>query len=914
MTQPLVSVIIPVYNVEEYVADTIESVISQSMNFSKNIEIILIDDGSTDGSSEIAESYAKKFNNVVYKKIINGGVSRARNVGFSISRGKYIHFLDSDDIISKDFYTRSVRLLERNSQSIDFVASKIKFFDAIIDSHPLNYKFYKTQVIDLYSQPDNPILHAVTCVYRRSAIEGIFFDESLTISEDLKFLGEVLKAKKKYGVLKESTYYYRKRVGGQSAISGKEYDEKYYLSTPKRVYEYLLQIWNKEQGYRGAIENTVLYDVSYRLSQKSQSVLMPDAEKQYKDLLLSIAARCQDSVIVNHRFLTIHQKLYILKNKYRDSFTEKLKIEKGVLYFSSMKIYSYTGSVVYLDFLKQQSDSYIIEGYINDPIVEGVSVRLDISEGQKDVEFVERYQRQESFLGDIYYNGGAFKVELNLPISSTLSFSISTPENKYSIYIKTLQFTQLNSLQFGYRKDNARLLGRYAKKIKSSQYSLTRHLYYEFKVWLAVLMNWRIGTAFKQFQKLRNRNLKQLSIKAKLFEIVKPLLFVVEGVAMIPQAIILRTWFYIDNTRKERPIWIISDRGMAAGDNGEALFRYIMNRSDCPADVYFAISKESEDYTRLSKLGPVLDYGSVQYKRKFLLADKVISSHADIEVTNPFLRQIDHYVDLFRFDFIFLQHGIIRNDLSGWLNRFDKNISLFIVSAKKEYDSIFQNPYYYHQDQVLLSGLPRYDYLEDDRQNKVIIAPTYRNNLLRLRTDKYGARPYDVRFKESEYFNFYNNLINDEKLLSVMKSKNMTGELYLHPNFAAQLQDFEGNDIFSIMHYPYNYRSAISEGAVLISDYSSVLLDFAYLKKPVIYAQFDAENFFKAQPYTKGDFFDDESDGFGPVTHDYAELKEEYINLIKTYPHMSDMYKKRVERFFKYHDKNNSERVYKMLL
>ena len=96
----LISVIVPVYNVEKYISRCIESIMKQTY---KNIEIILIDDGSTDNSGKICDEYSLKDDriNVIHKK--NGGLSDARNTGLDIAKGKYISLIDSDDFVSKFF-------------------------------------------------------------------------------------------------------------------------------------------------------------------------------------------------------------------------------------------------------------------------------------------------------------------------------------------------------------------------------------------------------------------------------------------------------------------------------------------------------------------------------------------------------------------------------------------------------------------------------------------------------------------------------------------------------------------------------------------------------------------------------------------------------------------------------------------
>lgn len=98
--QPLISIIIPVYNVEKYLDECIQSCINQTY---KNIEIILIDDGSSDKSAEICKEYAELDSRIIFKSIPNSGVAHARNVGIGISNGSYITFVDSDDFIDEKY-------------------------------------------------------------------------------------------------------------------------------------------------------------------------------------------------------------------------------------------------------------------------------------------------------------------------------------------------------------------------------------------------------------------------------------------------------------------------------------------------------------------------------------------------------------------------------------------------------------------------------------------------------------------------------------------------------------------------------------------------------------------------------------------------------------------------------------------
>ena len=472
------------------------------------------------------------------------------------------------------------------------------------------------------------------------------------------------------------------------------------------------------------------------------------------------------------------------------------------------------------------------------------------------------------------------------------------------MYIYANRYSGLGNLTGSYMKKNKRLYRKGRRAIVVRDGTKFRTALYEILFLLRIIGHWRLTSArYALYGKGRVAN-----------RISKSILILGEAVVTIPYALLLRITARIYKAHKKHPIWLVSDRGAAAGDSGEAFFRHISKQhSNDDYDIYFVLSKHSSDKSRIEQVGPVLDPGSFAYKLKFLLADKVISSHADVEVTNPFLRHIDRYVDHYRFDFVFLQHGIIRNDLSGWLNRYEKNISLFVTSAQREYDSLLKYPYYYRPENILLSGLPRYDLLENNPHKKLILAPTYRKGLLRLRTNQYGARGYDNEFKTSEYFLFYNRLLTDKRLHVAMKTAGMTGEFYLHPNFAAQRRDFAKNNYITIPNYPYDYKRAFAEGTLLVSDYSSVVFDFAYLKKPILYTHFDVETFFEGHTYTRGDFFSDEADGFGPVTYTYDDLVTQIIASIKDGCKMNKEYEERVDNFFKWHDRQNSERVYQAI-
>lgn len=917
MVKPLISVIIPIYNIESYLAAAIESIICQDIGFDDNVELILIDDSSTDRSPDIAKQYTAQYlRNITYQRVKKAGVSYARNTGFNLAKGKYIHFFDGDDILSKNFYSSNIKFLKQH-QKIDFSASPLKFFDEIIDSHPLNYKFSSSRVIDIVHEPNNPIMHVISCVFRRSALSNLKFDERLSIAEDVKFISDCLMKNQQYGVLADTVYHYRKRGDGSSAIASSMRNKASYLLVAEHVYEYMLSSWSGcSKAVGNFAEYTILYDLSNRLDQKEQLVLSFSEEKQYVTAMLSVATHCSDISIVTTTHLSQPQKLFILRKKHGKKLENLISLDNGVVSFSGVKLYNCHDSSIFVDFLTHiNGDTYKIEGYINGSIdIPGIKYFITVNNKKVALKPVMRYQREKSFLGHIYDDGGAFEAMIDIPVQSTLSFIIRAGDEAITPLIHTGRYTRFGALKWTYRRDSGRLFKRRPTAIHSFHYSWLKHTALEFRMWGQILLNWRLNTMRARLAILRSRNLSQLSRKAKLMEIAKPFAFSIEAVAYIPRDLFLRACYYIIKPFKKRPIWLVSDRSMMAHDNGEALFRYIMSRDDCPADVYFVMSKKSADVDRIKSIGKVLYQESLRFKLKFLLADKIIASQADVETTNPFIRLLDRYVDLFNFQFVFLQHGIIRHNLSSWLNRYEKDIALFVTSADKEYNSIFTNPYYYDKSQVVLSGLPRYDYLESEPAGKLILAPTYRKNLSKEKTDRVGRRHYDPTFRHTEYRTFYNNFMNDPRLLSALKDANMTGEFLLHPVFAEQRRDFVENEQFTLAEMPYDYQKAFREGNILVSDHSSVVFDFAYLKKPVVYAHFDVDTFFHGHSYDKSNFFLDEDDGFGSVYYNYDTLVEGVVESIRSGCKMKKQYTDRVDRFFHHVDTRNSERVYNAIL
>lgn len=217
MNNDLVSIIIPVYNVAQYLDDCLNSIIRQTY---KNLEIIIIDDGSTDDSLEICRSFAAKDKRLTVIHQENAGVSAARNAGLSIMTGNYVLFIDSDDRIEQNMVESFIEILDENSK-IDAVFCGYKEFDdetgtIIKEVVPNQSKLVDRDkgVAEIFGEYSTMLWNKM---FRCSIIDkSDLFDVTLKIGEDELWMVDVLKKANNIMLIGTPLYYYRSRAEGAS--------------------------------------------------------------------------------------------------------------------------------------------------------------------------------------------------------------------------------------------------------------------------------------------------------------------------------------------------------------------------------------------------------------------------------------------------------------------------------------------------------------------------------------------------------------------------------------------------------------------------------------------------------------------------------------------------------------------------
>lgn len=365
-------------------------------------------------------------------------------------------------------------------------------------------------------------------------------------------------------------------------------------------------------------------------------------------------------------------------------------------------------------------------------------------------------------------------------------------------------------------------------------------------------------------------------------------------------------------TKKFNNALILVDRDYRANDNAEYLYRWI-SANKTHEKIFFALDKKSSDWKRLKQDGfNLIPIHSVEYFCAFIQADWIITSNITGYITKiSWLKILKKRV---KSRFCFLQHGVTK-DYQPTLNR--KHADIFITSADEEMNSIIQdtnNPYIYTKKEVKLTGMPRFDILHEKKSTKkniILIMPTWRNNLVEDLVPHTGFRPYSTSFKESDFYNEWAKVLSNQRLRDLSTQCGLELKIYLHPYLHQQKADFLDFQN-ELVDENANVIDLIAECGLLITDYSSIAFDAAFISTPIIYYQFDKETFFNTHTYQKG-YFDYEKHGFGPVCYNIETLNQQLNNILHHGLKMDDIYIYRKNAFFKYFDSGSCSRIYQEL-
>jgi len=277
--KPIISVIVPVYNVEQYLRKCLDSIIGQTV---KDIEIIVVDDGSTDASGDICDSYLSKDSRIKVFHKDNGGLSSARNYGIEKSTGDYIGFVDSDDFIEPDMYETLLRILEKNNADM----SMCGLYD-VFDGKPRKV-FNKTEewavdnikAMEIVLEAKIVSVTAVNKLYKRELFNTIRYPLGKT-AEDAFVIIELLDKCSVVAITNEQKYHYIHRSNSitTNKFSKKTLDvieayEKNYCIIEKKYTQLIDTAKMRLCWAYFYVLDRIIYDESHEYEEEKKNIIL----------------------------------------------------------------------------------------------------------------------------------------------------------------------------------------------------------------------------------------------------------------------------------------------------------------------------------------------------------------------------------------------------------------------------------------------------------------------------------------------------------------------------------------------------------------------------------------------------------------------------------------------------------------
>lgn len=800
--QSTYSLIVACYNVSAYIDNFVDSVICQSVGFKKCVQLILVDDGSTDDTYTKLNEWQQRYpENIVLLRQKNSGQAAARNLGLSYAVNEWVSFPDADDFLDVNYLKKvDEHLVHYRGKGISMVCTHcVNYYEkkqGIVDDHPLSFHFKESVVIeDLKSQRDFFQLFSNSCFFKLQILKENHLSFSLKCRpnfEDALLVNTYLiYSTSTVSFITDAIYFYRKRVTHDSTLDRSWVQEEKYFDVLKYGYLELLNLWYQRKGeIPQFIQHLVLYDLSWYFlkfinNEEELSFLSPIKKSRFLILLNEIFSKISVEVITASSLITPYLKAGILScMKHVAVIPQTVSVEKVDYNHKQLLLCYFTNSHLPVQIISEHK-----------------TVKPDYEKSIRDLFLGEQFITKKYFWITLSNTNEALKAYLN---KSRITFLHHNMEY-LDFYIETKK---------------------YPKK----------------------------GCSLNPFNNC----------------------------------------------------WLISDRDIQADDNGEFFYRYLRQQHP-EINIFFLLNRDSSDWARLKKDNfKLISFGSIKHRIAMRYCQKNISSHADTYNYN-------YFNDKTIPEFIFLQHGVIQNDLSAWLNNVMADV--FITSSNAEYRSIVDKSsnYVYFEREVKLTGLPRHDYLlQNNRPQKLIlIMPTWRKSI--VGSPILGnVREINPEFGNSKYATCWQNFLLDENFHKLVKNNGYEVIFSPHINIQPYISFFQiPNYIKVVTQKDISLQKLFASASFMITDYSSVAFDMAYLRKKVLYYQFDYDEVNREyQHIFKKGYFSYEKLGFGDV----CKTKTELINAIKRTMENNSVpegiYLQRMKEFYKYHDRHNCDRCF----
>ena len=359
---------------------------------------------------------------------------------------------------------------------------------------------------------------------------------------------------------------------------------------------------------------------------------------------------------------------------------------------------------------------------------------------------------------------------------------------------------------------------------------------------------------------------------------------------------------------KYKDTWAVCERAGEACDNGYHFYKYC--RTVHPGQpCCYVIDTNCRDYEKVKGFGNTVRFGSIEHWILYFNARYLISSQSF--KPNGYVCTLFERLGLFKPSHVFLQHGITINKADFILASHRPNTKYFITGAKPEHE--FVKSYFgYPEGTIQLTGFARFDALHDFKtvKNRILIMPTWRK-WLKLRSE--ARTEADRNLLSSEYYMKWKEFLHSEGLEKLIEKYHLEVIFMPHPNMRSLLniRELISDHIHDAAEYAEDLQELMKSSEMLITDYSSVFFDMVYMKKPVLFYQFDYEKFRKHH-YKEG-WFRYNDTAFGSSCRKTEELVANLEEILRNDYKVDAAYLKEHEKTFTLYDTSNCRRIFELL-
>lgn len=823
--QHKVSVVIPVYNSEEYLEECLNSIVNQSFEQSK-LEIILVDDGSSDKSIDICEKYTSNYNNFRLILQENSGVSAARNHGMKEATGEYILFVDSDDRINNEYVEKIVEFFDIHSSDVDLVISHLSMLNKTVQTtEHIRYNFLtSTGVYEIEKYPYILPNSINICIKNN----GMLFDTSLTYQEDQKLCAELISEKLKIGYVKEAEYYYNKMEIGLANVN----------CSPIRCFESSTKLFEDLFALREIvplyIQALFFHDFVWKLR---QNILWPyhyDVERlaAAKDRVFTLLSQVDDKLIMSYPNAQTYEWLYWLRLK-RSNCTPVIS-ENGIcIYNNEDLIYSRKKIEIVLKKIRIFEEKLYIRGFLKSPIFAfGVIPELHVEVNGTDTVIACKdcgagyYKIKEKT--DIFYG---FEIAEELGEKLILKFSIICDG-----IANDVNFYNTASVCFAGGKD-CYTIGNFVASQAENTMS-----------------------------------------------------FVKSGKC------------------QDEKIWLYTDASTVEIDNAYTQFVHDMATED-GVKRYYVKTNAKTDVSKFRK-NQVIAFGSKAHIDILPRAEKILTSFADEAVILPNVPKKNELLGKIRAEIIYLQHGILHAHLPWYYSKYVTYVDKVVISSDFEKKN-FINNYDYDESDLICSGMARFDTIKRSslHTGKILYAPSWRSYLVKTKSAVERVGNENV-FMNSNYYHGIMSLISDEKFRHFLELKGIVLDVKMHPEFFKVYGNIEFTETPNIKQAPLTIDYNAYD--LIITDFSSMLFDFVYMNKPVVYYVPDI-NEFKCGLNHYRELDMPLEDGLGFFATDVESIVDHIIELAKNNFIVKEEYKDKYAKFYELISSKATDALYNAL-